>query len=726
MKRTKTGNLHPQIPLGSLGPTGSDNSFTSTTARKLPKLKPPARTCAPHLQRAILALCCSLVGDVSLPAYSQHTTPTDRFAVAPASAKNAPTDRARVPQIRLSNLESVALLDTQNATSESRIAETGITRSAKITEPDGVWFDTGGGYHLWMVDVVSSGALAMRVHLEAKSLPPGNTIIIHPAPTNENSVHVERYDATSFDRRGGQLWSGRFEGDGVRIEYSNRGQPPLVLPFRIDAIHHIFRNWMKEEAGCNIDLSCRSEWSDVGHGVASIEFIDSRGVGGSCTGQLLRTASGDYTPYFLTASHCISTPQEAQTVQFHWLYEASNCSGAPPLSFPISSEATLVASHKPTDTSLLMVEGAIPEWRQLEWLRWRPENVSLGTPVVGIHHPVGDIKRISFGTKSSFLSTNYFGVNFDEGTTNPGSSGSGLFRQDSQELVAILSRVPAGDPCSRRTNKRYGALYRAYPTLASYLEEGSDDASEPNDDCSAAPAVSEGGYPNRILKIGSEDWYRAVVPPRTKLIVQLTSLAERGNIDARLYTECGGAIVAEANTSDNTELLTWANDSATGANAMWNAFLVNDVRNDYDMLVILQPIEEPPPPPPPPPSSGGDCEQLGQGDTNYRFKNGLEVDVNIVFKEIVTSFVLDPHKCEKYGLAFGAYDVDVFRAPDGPKRRIKLWDAPPDPRGSHGPPVPSNPDDGFFVGGWNCRSVILAKKCASERPYYGLCCLAVP
>ena len=57
--------------------------------------------------------------------------------------------------------------------------------------------------------------------------------------------------------------------------------------------------------------SCAARCSTLRNAVGRINYVENGG-NYNCSGQLLQTQTGDLTPYFLTAEHCISTVEEAQ------------------------------------------------------------------------------------------------------------------------------------------------------------------------------------------------------------------------------------------------------------------------------------------------------------------------------------------------------------------------------------------------------------------------------
>src|SRR5262249_16657080 len=156
--------------------------------------------------------------------------------------------------------------------------------------------------------------------------------------------------------------------------------------------------------------------------------------------------------YFMSAHHCTQDNSGAfDSMTVYWFYQRAGCSGAVPAlsSCPRTDIATYVASHLPTDMTLMMLEGTVP--RNL-W--WAANDTSPFAPpsVVGIHHPRGTQKRISFalahdgaGCAETGLSQGFY-VDYSQGTTEPGSSGSPLFFTNGA-FVGVCSCGPPGGQC---------------------------------------------------------------------------------------------------------------------------------------------------------------------------------------------------------------------------------------------------------------------------------------
>ena len=189
-----------------------------------------------------------------------------------------------------------------------------------------------------------------------------------------------------------------------------------------------------------------------------------------CTGTLIANAAVTATPYFLTANHCMSTQAVAGTIVVYWNYQGANCratstsgtSLAKTISSHNQSGSTLRATHAASDFTLLQLSGNVVAAASPFFAGWDRSGTAPSS-AKGIHHPQGHEKRFS-GDNNALTVSGYGGVagsthwrvgNWESGTTEGGSSGSGLFNQ-SKLLVGQLHGGSAA--CGNTLSDYYGRL----------------------------------------------------------------------------------------------------------------------------------------------------------------------------------------------------------------------------------------------------------------------------
>ena len=190
-------------------------------------------------------------------------------------------------------------------------------------------------------------------------------------------------------------------------------------------------------------MHCVAEADNTSRATAMMIFTTSTGTF-LCTGTLLNDSSSSGTPYFTSANHCISSQTVASSLATFWFYRSTSCnSGIPSNYIKLQSGATLLYASATTDTSFMRLNGSPPAGAV--FAGWSIDTPAIGADVIGVHHPEGDLQKISQGSVSAFAtctavdaesfrcdpasssSATFVNANWRSGTTEVGSSGSGLF-----------------------------------------------------------------------------------------------------------------------------------------------------------------------------------------------------------------------------------------------------------------------------------------------------------
>ena len=190
----------------------------------------------------------------------------------------------------------------------------------------------------------------------------------------------------------GEFWSGTVDGDTVVIEFykkpNENGQG-----FEIFEISHILaeldwrlRSNEPEVLNCEVDASCYGDPEK--NAVARILFNDNGPH--VCTGTLLNNVAQDWTPYWLTANHCVNSQAVAQTVEAYWFYQTTSCNSGVLRSWVHSPPgANLLATQGSNDFSLIRLQNNAPGGAFFSG--WTSVAQPTGTSVFGLHHPDGYI-----------------------------------------------------------------------------------------------------------------------------------------------------------------------------------------------------------------------------------------------------------------------------------------------------------------------------------------------
>lgn len=527
----------------------------------------------------------------------------------PANLRLTPSQQwrlhnAAVPVFRLGPIDTNAVLaeDAERLEMNPRGPfRVSIGRDVALALVNGEWFDVPGG-RLWMTDLQADGAFGVRIHFFGVNLPAGASLSVHSPDYPQQPANF--FDEPQGPLAAGEFWTPTVAGPRARIEYfvpaDQLNRAAHEIPFVVDQIQHVYRDIFELQpdpdggiAGgtCFNVPACFPDWTNLRLAVGRIDFIEG-GSGFQCSGSLLATTTNDQTPYFLTANHCIDSNAVANTAVVQWRFEKPLCGSPTPTMGPVSNICSLVTTFFSSDTTLLMVEGAVPNLTGpgVYWAGWTNAQPPSETAAACLHHPGGSWMRLSFANKLDTPNCFGSGLNFilsdwTSGVTQPGSSGSGFFRVDTQQLFGTLTC--GFSSCETPTNDdSFGRFDRAFSAgaFSNFLNAGSDDNFENNDVCANAALIAQGTFNNLVVKNLDEDWYRITIPSTGQLNVNLTFANASGDIDMQLFQGCAGPMVAEVITSNSNESLSYINAGAS-AEFFLRLYLKSDTRATYNMSV---------------------------------------------------------------------------------------------------------------------------------------------
>lgn len=335
------------------------------------------------------------------------------------------------------------------------------------------------------IEVKSPGAKAIRLGIDARITAPGVTLRF--AGSGRRQVFGP-YPASEI-APGQRYWSPVLEGDTATLEiYLPRGIGPDALALAIPQISHIAsaRGLLRAEpldeigraASCEHDVVCVATPAISAAAKASAKiFFSKRGNTYLCSATLINDAVSSNTPYLFTASHCIDSQEAASSLQAYWFFDAISCGSlAVPPYATVAGGAMLLARSDDYDWALLRMNNPPPAGATLS--AWRAEPIGDGTQVSILHHPEGDLKKLSQASSAgtsplSSLASGTFNVasHYTLGVTEDGSSGAGLFTLSTGGALELRGALFAGSSaCERmRDPDYYSRLDAALPLLAQYL-----------------------------------------------------------------------------------------------------------------------------------------------------------------------------------------------------------------------------------------------------------------
>ncbi|APV50886.1 hypothetical protein BWI17_15030 [Betaproteobacteria bacterium GR16-43] len=430
------------------------------------------------------------------------------------TAPNAPAELVLPPL----GAEAKAKLDGVLPAEQIGLSRRGDVDAAPVVDAARLtWVRSGNGYAS-QVRVVSPGAVELRVGLRFTAMP-GDLEI--RAASSFNDRDVTRATASDLFKvtRGIwpiEHWTATTQGDTQWIElWTARKPEPQQLLFRVTDVSHGFQKAVTFT--CHVDIACIPDPNvrEDGRAVARMRFVKDGGAF-VCTGSLLNDATGSFTPYFVTANHCISTAAVAATLETWFFYYPADCNGIAPAPTRLTGGATLLMADFDTDFSFMRLMNAAPAGAF--FLGWDSTPMTIGTPVFGIHHPAGDAQRYMAGTytASGRVRDSETGITFGQpmsrititqGIIEGGSSGSPLMT-GTGKFRGTLFGSPAGNACGLTTNTAsYSDFSIAYPLVSTFLSGAGVD--EHSDTPGGATTISAAQrIVAQINRDGDADWFR--------------------------------------------------------------------------------------------------------------------------------------------------------------------------------------------------------------------------
>ena len=317
----------------------------------------------------------------------------------------------------------------------------------------GQWEETNSG-KIWRLSITSEGAYSINLLYDRFLIPDGAELFIY-----DNDMNTVLGAFTSQNNKDHETFStAPTKGDVVIIEYFEPHNVDFNGEIQINRVIHGYKDifYPDETRGygdsgsCNNNVNC-PEFVDWAEEVRSVAMILTSGGSRLCTGSLVNNVRQDLTPYFLTANHCLGGNN---SWIFMFNYESPGCNNQNGPTYMTVQGSTLLDNSSSSDFALLRLQEDIPVSYEVHFAGWDATGNTPSTPV-GIHHPSGDIKKISFDYNNASNAGNYWDVNnWEDGTTEPGSSGSPLFDGNTHRVVGQLYGGTAS--CSSITYDTYG------------------------------------------------------------------------------------------------------------------------------------------------------------------------------------------------------------------------------------------------------------------------------
>jgi len=352
----------------------------------------------------------------------------------------------------------------------------GVNRPANISlNNTGIWKTLPNGDRQWQMHIKSPGAEAISFLFEVFKIYDGTTLNIQDISGKPLHNTLTSKDVESHFMQNAALC---FGDEMIMTIY----EPAYTKSSEIfiDRIIYNYRatgnpnaQKINESDACEININCSpvgDNWQDEKRGVARVYVVEPAGAGW-CSGSVVNNTALDCKPLFLTALHCgvNSTASNMNQWKFYFRYEAPTCANPSVAGtlddYFITGCVRMADANDGGGTSgsdfLLVQMGTLANQAatittmksanfNCYWNGWDANNTAT-TGGAGIHHPAGDIKKISTfnGTTVSTtwggsVSNTHWRITWSAnsngtGVTEGGSSGSPLFNNSSGRIIGTLT-----------------------------------------------------------------------------------------------------------------------------------------------------------------------------------------------------------------------------------------------------------------------------------------------
>ena len=354
--------------------------------------------------------------------------------------------------------------------------------------------DINGG-RIYTLQLSSEGAYSIGIRTDGLAIADGSELYLYNNSKDDilGALTHDNQDATSLTRQ--------IQGDTINIELFVP-QGVVQKDFKITSICYDYANMFGKaskpsqsgQSSCSseVNINCDegAKFQDIKHAVVLLTIDDSYETF-ICTGTIVNNVLCDQTPYILTAAHCVCSDNGASNTVTYFNYESLSCnSSSTPNNILSMTGATIAATatkekytdrqgrssskQYPTmDFTLLKLKNQIPNEYQPYYAGLSLSETDNISSVATIHHPQGNIKKISIARQKPYQDSypeednNVHYKNFvhwhiaqwDVGTTEGGSSGASLLNVKKQ-VIGILSGGYAD--CDNPANDFFQMLSKAW------------------------------------------------------------------------------------------------------------------------------------------------------------------------------------------------------------------------------------------------------------------------
>lgn len=318
----------------------------------------------------------------------------------------------------------------------------------------GTWFALDDGASLWRLSIRVQDAFSLEPYFDQFFMPPGGELHIF----NDTGTEIFGAYTDNNNSSHGRLSAEMIQGDIINFEYyepaSVQGEGILHildLGYRYrDVIGLDPSNTEGGSHDCQVDVTCEEGllWNKQSRSTVRVRTR----VNGEffwCTGTLMNNTSHDCRPLILTSLRCamegsdMSSSADFSFFRFYFGYKSEGCNSAGNgVGNSMSGSSRLGDSNDGggalgSDYLMLELNREIPQEYSPYYAGWNASGALESDGGVSIHHPYGDVMKIStfqetptssaWGTLDTHWRVFWRATVNGHGVVESGSYGSGLF-----------------------------------------------------------------------------------------------------------------------------------------------------------------------------------------------------------------------------------------------------------------------------------------------------------
>jgi hypothetical protein len=296
--------------------------------------------------------------------------------------------------------------------------------------------------------IKATGATSTSINFDQFFLPANTELYVYNANGNMITGPV-----TEKENNPNRFWgSWAYEGEELFVEVKTPSASLDQLVLHSNNIAYGYKSIYAKVGSfgvaglCNINVICPlgTGWEPERNSVALILNAAGNAL---CTGALIMNTCGTDKPYLLTADHCF-TGQNVALWKFTFQAWSATCTPSANSTGITFNGSTFRANYTPSDMCLVELNTKPAANSGLHYAGWS-RSTTPATRAMGIHHPRGDVMKISEAANPVAVATytlpanHHWRANWTQGVTEKGSSGSPLFDQN-HRIIGQLHGGPSG------------------------------------------------------------------------------------------------------------------------------------------------------------------------------------------------------------------------------------------------------------------------------------------